>query len=84
MNISYEQTWQVTRSAAFALEPGESVHVLHPNQIIAFQGAPSMREDSFMKLSGMYRKKDCCSRAFPVPPGSSLDSRRVIPWGRSR
>ncbi|MFD0676880.1 MULTISPECIES: AIM24 family protein [unclassified Paenibacillus] len=57
MNISYEQAGQMTRLAALTLDLGESVHVLHPNQIVAFQGAPSLREDSFMKLSGMYRKK---------------------------
>jgi uncharacterized protein (AIM24 family) len=57
MNISYEQAGQLTRLAAMTLDAGEAVHVLHPNQIVAFQGAPSLREDSFMKLSGMYRKK---------------------------
>ncbi|MDF2959264.1 MAG: hypothetical protein K0S39_999, partial [Paenibacillus sp.] len=57
MDISFEQAEQVTRLAAITLNPGESVHVLHPNQIVAFQGEPSLREDSFMKLSGMYRKK---------------------------
>ncbi|MCZ8513901.1 AIM24 family protein [Paenibacillus filicis] len=43
--------------AALELEEGEAVHVLHPNQIVAFRGASSQREDSLMKLSGMYRKK---------------------------
>ncbi|MEI7028045.1 AIM24 family protein [Paenibacillus sp. y28] len=57
MKITYEQAEQVTRLASFALDPDESVHVLHPNQIVAFQGASSLREDSFMKLSGIYRKK---------------------------
>lgn len=57
MDISYEQAGQLTRFAAFSMELGETVHVLHSNQIIAFQGSPSLREDSFMKLSGMYRKK---------------------------
>ncbi|WP_282942543.1 AIM24 family protein [Paenibacillus sp. RC67] len=57
MDISYEQAGHLTRLAAFTLELGESVKVLHSNQIVAFQGSPSLREDSFMKLSGMYRKK---------------------------
>jgi uncharacterized protein (AIM24 family) len=57
MDISFEQGGKRARLATLTVESGESVHVLHPNQIIAFQGAPSLREDSFMKLSGMYRKK---------------------------
>ncbi|SFK94203.1 Uncharacterized conserved protein, AIM24 family [Paenibacillus sp. 1_12] len=57
MDISYEQPEQRTRIASLTVEQGESVHVLHPNQIVAFQGSPSLREDSFMKLSNMYRKK---------------------------
>ena len=36
---------------------GEAVHVLHPNQIVAFQGMPEQREDALMKLPSMYRKK---------------------------
>jgi uncharacterized protein (AIM24 family) len=57
MDISFEQAEQMTRLAALTVDKGESVHVLHPNQIVAFQGSPSLREDSFMKLSNMYRKK---------------------------
>ncbi|TDF97137.1 AIM24 family protein [Paenibacillus piri] len=57
MEITYEQAGQITRLAVLALGAEESVHVLHPNQIVAFQGEPSLREDSLMKLSGMYRKK---------------------------
>ena len=36
--------------ATLQLEKGESVHVLHPNQIVAFQGMPELREDALMKL----------------------------------
>jgi uncharacterized protein (AIM24 family) len=57
MDISFEQAGQMTRLAALTVEKGESVHVLHPNQIVAFQGSSHLREDSFMKLSNMYRKK---------------------------
>jgi uncharacterized protein (AIM24 family) len=57
MEISFEQADQRTRLAALSVERDESVHVLHPSQIVAFQGGSSQREDSFMKLPGMYRKK---------------------------
>ncbi|MFC4102284.1 AIM24 family protein [Paenibacillus xanthanilyticus] len=43
--------------AMVELTEAEAVHVLHPRTIIAFQGAPTLREDKFMDLAGMYRKK---------------------------
>ncbi|MDF2721454.1 MAG: hypothetical protein K0Q59_1129 [Paenibacillus sp.] len=39
------------------LAAGEAVHVLHPGQIVAFHGESAQREDRFMNLQGMYRKK---------------------------
>lgn len=57
MHISYEQAEARTGLATFQVEKNESVFVLHPKQIVAFQGQPPQREDSFMKLPGMYRKK---------------------------
>lgn len=39
------------------LDEGERIHVLHPQQIIAFQGSSSLREDRFMNWKHMYRKK---------------------------
>ncbi|WP_138755297.1 AIM24 family protein [Paenibacillus sinopodophylli] len=35
----------------------DKLHVLHPKSIIAYQGDPQSREDRFMDLAGMYRKK---------------------------
>ncbi|GAA3403055.1 AIM24 family protein [Paenibacillus hodogayensis] len=43
--------------AELALERGEALHVLHPQQIIAFEGESAQREDKLMNLQGMYRKK---------------------------
>ena len=57
MEISFEQAEKRKQLATLTLGQGESVHVLHPNQIIAFQGASAKREDSFLNLPGMYRKK---------------------------
>jgi uncharacterized protein (AIM24 family) len=57
VKISYEQAEQRTRLATLSVERSESVHVLHPSQIVAFQGDSSLREDSFMRLPSMYRKK---------------------------
>lgn len=43
--------------AHFILQENDIVHMLHPKQIIAFQGAPSLREDRLYNLKGMYRKR---------------------------
>ncbi|MFD0589613.1 AIM24 family protein [Paenibacillus sp. GCM10027627] len=39
------------------LEDSEALHVLNPQSIVAYQGAPRSREDRFMDLGGVYRKK---------------------------
>jgi len=39
------------------LRKGDAVHVLHPQQIVAFQGLSRQREDKFMNVQGIYRKK---------------------------
>jgi uncharacterized protein (AIM24 family) len=57
MDISFDKAESRKQLATIALEQEESVCVLHPNQIIAFQAESSKRVDSFMKLPGMYRKK---------------------------
>ncbi|UKS26799.1 AIM24 family protein [Paenibacillus sp. HWE-109] len=57
MEVSFEKSSSQARITTLRLEKDESVHVLHPNQIVAFQGKSELREDSFMKLPSMYRKK---------------------------
>ncbi|HEY0827308.1 MAG TPA: AIM24 family protein, partial [Bacilli bacterium] len=57
MNIAFEQTEQRTQFATLSMEQSESVYVLHPKQIVAFRGNSAQREDSFLNLPGIYRKK---------------------------
>ncbi|MDR6884536.1 AIM24 family protein [Bacillus sp. 3255] len=57
MEVAMEHANSQARMATLRLDQGEVVHVLHPNQIAAFQGRSEQREDSLMKLPGMYRKK---------------------------
>jgi uncharacterized protein (AIM24 family) len=52
-----ESASQLSQSVTLQLEEGESVHILHPRQIISFQGNPSHREDRLMDITGMYRKR---------------------------
>ncbi|MEW9701169.1 AIM24 family protein [Paenibacillus sp. SI8] len=67
MRVSFEQGDLHARMAMFDLESEESVHVLHPNQVAAFQGKSEQREDTFMKLPGMYRKKRLIQARFYGP-----------------
>ncbi|QWU17159.1 biogenesis AIM24 [Paenibacillus sophorae] len=61
----------------FTLEENEEVHVLHPQQIIAYQGPSSGRADRFMDVKGMYRKRKLiradmtgpCRFTAALPPG---------------
>lgn len=39
------------------LAENETLHVLHPGSIVAYQGQPRSREDRFMDIGGAYRKK---------------------------
>ncbi|KRE82560.1 hypothetical protein ASG89_15055 [Paenibacillus sp. Soil766] len=57
MKVIFENASLQARMATLQLEQGEAVHVLHPNQIVAFQGMSELREDALMKLPGMFRKK---------------------------
>ena len=43
--------------ARIRLETGELLHLLSPKALVAFRGAPTLREDRFMDLKGMYRKR---------------------------
>jgi uncharacterized protein (AIM24 family) len=57
MDITYEKSENRKQLAIVTVDLEEAVSVLHPNQIVAFQGESSKREDSFLNLPGMYRKK---------------------------
>lgn len=45
------------QAVRFLLEENEKIHVLHPQQIIAFKGPSGNRSDRLMNIKGMYRKK---------------------------
>jgi uncharacterized protein (AIM24 family) len=61
----------------FTMGDNEEVHVLHPQQIIAYQGPSSGRADRFMDVKGMYRKQKLiradmsgpCRFVAALPPG---------------
>lgn len=65
------------QAMAFTLAENEAVHVLHPQQIIAYQGPSSGRADRFMDVKGMYRKRKLiradmsgpCRFVAALPPG---------------
>lgn len=64
------------------LDEADKLHVLHPKAIIAYQGLPHLREDRFMDLAGLYRKKKWIRSLLAgpsefvlgLPPGCSLET----------
>lgn len=65
-----------------SLTEEEALHVLHSKSIIAYQGGPQSREDRFMDLGGVYRKKKWIRSRLQgpsefllgLPAGFSLES----------
>lgn len=64
------------------LDAADKLHVLHPKAIIAYQGLPHQREDRFMDLAGIYRKRKWIRSLLTgpsefvlgLPPGCSLET----------
>ncbi|MBC8079683.1 MAG: AIM24 family protein [Gorillibacterium sp.] len=46
-----------SNGARLQLLAGERIHLLHSKAIVAFRGAPNLREDRLMNFKGMYRKR---------------------------
>lgn len=65
------------QAVTFDVAQQEEVHVLHPQQIIAYQGPSSGRADRFMDVKGIYRKRKLirsdmtgpCRFTAALPPG---------------
>ncbi|WP_138494981.1 AIM24 family protein [Paenibacillus pinistramenti] len=82
MDIRFEtDTLQALGEAAtFRIQEGETVHVLHPGQIIAYRGPSAGRADRLMDVKGMYRKRKLIRADLKgpsefiaaLPPGYSL------------
>jgi hypothetical protein len=81
MDVSFEKAEHRKQLATLTVETGEAVCVLHPNQIVAFQGGAAQREDSFMNLPGMYRKKRFVQSRIHGPAQFMRDFLRVIILG---
>ncbi|WP_055106561.1 AIM24 family protein [Paenibacillus ihumii] len=82
MNIEYnnESALLAGQAVTFHLQDGESAHVLHPGQIVAFRGASSLRSDKLMDMKGMYRKRKLiradiqgpCQFVASLPPSVTM------------
>ncbi|WP_337926682.1 AIM24 family protein [Paenibacillus caui] len=69
MDIQFETDHaQVSGEAVtFRLGEGETAHVLHPGQVIAYRGPAKGRVDRLMNVKGMYRKKKLIRADFSGP-----------------
>ncbi|WP_127588477.1 AIM24 family protein [Paenibacillus koleovorans] len=61
------------------LEQQEAVHLLHPKQLIAFQGASSQREDRLLNPKGIMRKKKLVKAVLTGPAAAMI----ALPAGYS-
>ncbi|AWB46781.1 hypothetical protein DCC85_03125 [Paenibacillus sp. CAA11] len=75
-----ESAYTNGQAVTFQLDEGETAHVLHPGQIIAYRGPSESRIDRLMNVKGMYRKKKLiraditgtCEFIAAIPPSYSL------------
>lgn len=86
MNLTYHpeasSAGEAGQSVEIDLAAGDLMHVLHPDQLIAYQGSPGLREDRLFDLPGLVRKKKLIrsrisgpSRLWlALPPGFHLTS----------
>lgn len=81
MNIDIRESGgEVGQAVDFSLRPGETVHILHPEQIITYRGPSDGRSDRLMNVKGMYRKKKLiqadlsgpCEFTAALPPGFAV------------
>ena len=57
IHLNQAGSWGAGQVVTFSLIQDDRLHILHPQQIVAFRGASNSRQDKFMNISGMYRKK---------------------------
>ncbi|MCM3785253.1 AIM24 family protein [Neobacillus mesonae] len=68
------------QAVTFSLVEGDKLHVLHPQQIVAYRGLGNGRNDRLMNIQGMYRKHKLirsemsgpCQFVCALPPGFSM------------
>lgn len=56
------------QAVTFSLTEGDTAHVLHPEQIVAYRGPSSGRSDRLMNVKGIYRKKADPCRHYGTQP----------------
>ncbi|MCM3127755.1 MULTISPECIES: AIM24 family protein [unclassified Paenibacillus] len=68
------------QAATFSLTEHDKLHILHPQQIVAYRGPSSGRNDRFTNIQGMYRKRKLirsemtgpCQFVCALPPGITM------------
>ncbi|MFU1793477.1 AIM24 family protein [Paenibacillus azoreducens] len=70
----------IGQAVDFSLGGGETLHILHPEQIIVYRGPSEGRSDRLMDVKGIYRKKKLiqadmtgpCQFTAALPPGFAI------------
>lgn len=80
IRISEPDGQSTGQAVTFSLTTGQQVHILHPEQIVAYRGPSDGRSDRIMNMKGIYRKKRLiqadlkgpCQFVAALPPGFAI------------
>lgn len=82
IQINNEDSAPIGQAVTFSLTTGDLIHMLHPEQIVAYRGPSNGRIDRFMNMKRMYRKGRLIQSDLSgpsqfvaaVPPGFAMKS----------
>ncbi|MCJ8013970.1 AIM24 family protein [Paenibacillus sp. KQZ6P-2] len=89
MNIRIRESGGENGQAVdFSLGEGETMHILHPEQILAYRGPSDGRSDRLMNVKGIYRKKRLIQADMSgpsqftaaVPPGFAIKTVELLEY----
>jgi len=82
IQINSDNNAPIGQAVTFSLMKGDLVHILHPEQIVAYRGPSNGRNDRFMNMNRMYRKRKMIQSDMfgpsqfvaALPPGFAMKS----------
>lgn len=82
IQINSDSIAPIGQAVTFSLTQGDLIHMLHPEQIVAYRGPSDGRSDRFMNMKRMYRKGKIIQSDLSgpsqfvaaVPPGFAMKS----------
>lgn len=66
IHLNHAEAGTAGQVVTFSLIQDDRLHILHPQQIVAFRGPSNSRQDKLLNISGIYRKKSSLNRRLPA------------------